>query len=162
MHVSGFPSSLFRACIRASVSDRLFWLYSCTALLLFLLIQCTGSCHLRASHLRFIHSCAIFCLTFLLSARLIRHSCAVSYFSFHVSGRLHSFMRCILFLLLCMSQASSIYALHPASFFHVSVRLHLLMRCILSLFSCISQAAFIHATHSASPCMYQPRSLKPP
>ena len=79
------------------VSDSLFRRNSCTALLFLLLIQCADSYLLHASHLRFIHSCVASC------------------FSFHVSARLYSFMRCILPLLSCISQALFIHALRPAS-----------------------------------------------
>ncbi len=106
------PSIVVRACIRllvfwrirlpvfslqCHVSDSLFQRNSCTALLFFLLIQCADSYLLHASHLRFIYSCVASC------------------FSFHVSARLYSFMRCILPLLSCISQASFIHALHSAS-----------------------------------------------
>ncbi len=43
------------------------------------------------------------------------HSCASSCLFIHVSAGLYSFMRCILPLLLCISQASFIHALHSAS-----------------------------------------------
>ncbi len=72
---------------------------------------------------------------------------------------LHPFMRCILFLLSCISQALFIHALHPASpfmyqpgfihsctasclSFHVSARLHSFMHCILPLLAFISHEAW--------------------
>ena len=106
------------------VSDPLFRRCSCTALLSFPLIQCTGSCLLHMSHplssvpvssdlLVRRNSCTalLFLLliqcadSYLLHASHLRfiHSCVASCFSFHVSARLHSFMHCILPLLACIS-----------------------------------------------------------
>ncbi len=114
MHISGFPSSFFRACIRCSVSAL------------------------------FMHRAALppsYTMCGLLSS-----SC--------VAFTLHPFMRCVLLLLSCISQAPFIHALHPASpfnqlgfahscatsylSFHVSARLHSFMHCTLPLLGCIS------------------------
>ncbi len=104
------------------ISVLLFRRYSCTALLFFPLIQCTGSCSLHTSHplssmpvssdLLFRHysctallfllfiQCAGSCLFHVSHLRFI-HSCVASCFYFHVSARLYSLMRCILSLLSC-------------------------------------------------------------